>query len=65
MKTLLIIHALAALMYIGGLIWTIAEALNYYIKDDPFNFGCLWLLGGGIVIAFLNIIVGFFKADKF
>jgi hypothetical protein len=61
MKVLIIVHLIAALMYVGGLIWTIAETLNYFIKDDPFNVWSIVLLGAGVVVAFANILIGIFK----
>lgn len=64
MKKIFIIHFIAALLYIGGIIWTIAEALNYYIKGDSFNFLSLVTLGIGIFIAFINILFGIFKFSK-
>ena len=61
MKSVVIIHVIAALMYVAGVIWTIAETLLYFVKDEPFNHGCLWLLGSGIVIALVNLLSVIFR----
>jgi hypothetical protein len=50
-------------MYVGGVIWTIAETLKYFIKDTPFNSWSIILLGAGIVLAVINVSVSILK-DK-
>ena len=61
MKTAISIHIMAAFLYGGGLIWTIIEALNYFIKDAPFNIWSLVLLISGISIMLLNLAIGVIK----
>ena len=59
MKTLIIVHIIAALMYIGGVIWAIAEVIFYFGEKDPINFWSVGLLVFGILLAFANIIFAF------
>jgi len=61
MKSIVLIHLLAGLMYIGGLIWTIFEVIFYLADKDPINWWSVGLLGAGITIAIINAARAFFK----
>lgn len=63
MKKIVIIHFIASILCISGMIWTIAETLMYFIKNTEFNHGCFMLLGSGILLAFANMFNIFRKFD--
>lgn len=60
MKNVMIVHFLAGICYVFGMVWGIVEGIQYFVKDEPVNWMFLLPLIGGIVVAFLNML-RFFK----
>lgn len=61
MKNAIIIHFLAGICYIAGAIWGIVEGIDYFVNQNPVNWLFLLPLIGGVVVAFLNILIRFFR----
>ena len=64
MKKLFLIHILAALLYIGGFIWTIFEIIFYVVDKDPINWFSVALLVFGILLGLANIGYAFISKSK-
>lgn len=60
-KKLITTHLIAGLMILGGAIWSIAETLMYFIKDNPFNWWSLGLFAAGTIFAIGNFIYAYAK----
>jgi hypothetical protein len=52
-----IIHMLAGIAYGSGAIWGIVERVDYFVNQDPVNWLFLIPLIGGIIAAFVNMIL--------
>ena len=64
-----LLHLLAMLIFLGGVIWGIIELIQLLSTQDtdavnPFNFNCFWLIGGGIFLAISNMAAGFLSANR-
>jgi len=60
-KQLIIIHLIAGLFYVVGIIWLVVEVIIYLGSQDPVNLWSIPLIVMGIVIAVINQIRFFNK----
>lgn len=54
MRKLFFIHMIAAVLWIVGGAWAIVSFILYLVKDRPFDWLSVWLLGAGLLLAIAN-----------
>ncbi len=54
MGSMVLIHLLAGVLWTVGGIWAVVSFILYLVKDRPFDWPSVWILGAGLVLAVLN-----------
>lgn len=61
MGKLFLIHIIAGVLWVVGGIWAAVSFILYLVKDRPFDWLSVWLLGAGLLLAIANFARFFFR----